>query len=91
MLRKSLVLASLLAALSVKTSGSVGFDGLFVIKPDGMLYVQSGIGNHGTGSVSDCHRVSAELLGVPWDKVVVTSGDTSKNLPWTCPSGGSQT
>jgi CO/xanthine dehydrogenase Mo-binding subunit len=22
---------------------------------------------------------------------VVTSGDTSKNLPWTCPSGGSQT
>jgi CO/xanthine dehydrogenase Mo-binding subunit len=55
------------------------------------LYIQSGIGNHGTGSVSDCHRVSAEILGVPWEKVVVTSGDTSKNLPWTCPSGGSQT
>ena len=78
-------------AVSTYSAGSVGFDGLFVIKPDGMLYVQSGIGNHGTGSVSDCHRVSAELLGVPWDKVVVTSGDTSKNLPWTCPSGGSQT
>jgi CO/xanthine dehydrogenase Mo-binding subunit len=78
-------------AVSTYSAGSVGFDGLFVIRPDGMLYIQSGIGNHGTGSVSDCHRVSAELLGVPWDKVVVTSGDTSKNLPWTCPSGGSQT
>jgi CO/xanthine dehydrogenase Mo-binding subunit len=78
-------------AVSTYSAGSVGFDGLLMIKPDGLLYIQSGIGNHGTGSVSDCHRVSAELLGVAWDKVVVTSGDTSKNLPWTCPSGGSQT
>jgi CO/xanthine dehydrogenase Mo-binding subunit len=78
-------------AVSTYSAGSVGFDGLFVIKPDGKLYVQSGIGNHGTGSVSDCHRVSADLLGVPWEKVVIASGDTSKNLPWTCPSGGSQT
>jgi xanthine dehydrogenase molybdenum-binding subunit len=78
-------------AISTYSAGSVGFDGLMIIKPDGRLYVQSGIGNHGTGSVSDCHRVSAELLGVAWDKVVVTSGDTSRNLPWTCPSGGSQT
>jgi xanthine dehydrogenase molybdenum-binding subunit len=78
-------------AVSTYSAGSVGFDGLFVIKPDGKLYVQSGIGNHGTGSVSDCHRVSAELLGMPWEKVVIASGDTSKNLPWTCPSGGSQT
>ena len=51
-----------------------GYDGLFVIKPDGRLYIQSGIGNHGTGSVSDCHRVSAEILGVPWEKVVVDLG-----------------
>jgi xanthine dehydrogenase molybdenum-binding subunit len=78
-------------AVSTYSAGSVGFDGLFVIKPDGKLYVQSGIGNHGTGSVSDCHRVSADLLGMPWDKVVIAFGDTSKNLPWTCPSGGSQT
>jgi len=78
-------------AVSTYSAGSVGFDGLFVIKPDGKLYVQSGIGNHGTGSVSDCHRVSAELLGMPWEKVVIAFGDTSKNLPWTCPSGGSQT
>ena len=78
-------------AISTYSAGSVGFDGLFIIKPDGRLYVQSGIGNHGTESVSDCHRVSAELLGIPWDKVTVTWGDTAKNLPWTCPSGGSQT
>jgi len=78
-------------AVSTYSAGSTGFDGLIVVKPDGRLYIQSGIGNHGTESVSDCHRVSAEILGVPWDKVVVTWGDTSKNLPWTCNSGGSQT
>jgi len=78
-------------AVSAYSAGSTGYDGLFVIKPDGRLYIQSGIGNHGTESVSDCHRVSAEILGVPWDKVVVTWGDTAKNLPWTCNSGGSQT
>jgi len=78
-------------AVSTYSAGSVGFDGLLVIKPDGRLYIQSGIGNHGTESVSDCHRVSAELLGMPWEKVEIAWGDTSKNLPWTCPSGGSQT
>jgi len=78
-------------AVSTYSAGSVGFDGLFVIKPDGRLYIQSGIGNHGTESITDCHRVSAEVLGVPWDKVEVTWGDTAKHLPWTCPSGGSQT
>ena len=78
-------------AVSTYSAGSVGFDGLFVIKPDGKLYVQSGIGNHGTGSVSDCHRVSADLLGMPWNKVEIAFGDTSMKLPWTCPSGGSQT
>jgi CO/xanthine dehydrogenase Mo-binding subunit len=78
-------------AVSTYSAGSTGFDGLIVIKPDGLLYIQSGIGNHGTESVSDCHRVSAEVLGVPWNKAVVTWGDTAKNLPWTCNSGGSQT
>ena len=78
-------------AVSTYSAGSTGYDGLFVIKPDGRLYIQSGIGNHGTESVTDCHRVSAEILGVPWDKVEVTWGDTAKNLPWTCNSGGSQT
>ena len=78
-------------AVSSFVSGSTGFDGLFVIKPDGRMYVKSGVGNLGTESYSDVHRVAAELMGVPWDKVDISWGDTSKNLPWTCVSGGSQT
>jgi xanthine dehydrogenase molybdenum-binding subunit len=72
-------------------AGSSGFDGMLIIKPDGRLYVQSGIGNFGTESVSDVHRVAAELLGVPWDSVDITWGNTSRHLPWSCISGGSQT
>lgn len=78
-------------ATSCFVGGSVGFDGLFIIKPDGKLYIQSGIGNLGTESVSDCHRVTAEILGVPWNKCEITWGHTGRNLPWSCPSGGSQT
>ena len=78
-------------ATSVFVGGSVGFDGLVIIKPDGRLYIQSGIGNLGTASVSDTHRVTAELLGMPWEKCDVTWGATNRNLPWSCPSGGSQT
>jgi xanthine dehydrogenase molybdenum-binding subunit len=78
-------------ATSSFVAGSTGYDGLFVIKPDGRMYVQSGIGNLGTESMSDCHRVSAEMLGMPWEKVDVTWGHTGKNLPWSCVSGGSQT
>jgi xanthine dehydrogenase molybdenum-binding subunit len=78
-------------ATSCFVGGSVGFDGLFIIKPDGKLYIQSGIGNLGTESVSDCHRVTAEMLGVPWNKCEITWGHTGRNLPWSCPSGGSQT
>ncbi|MBV8729196.1 MAG: xanthine dehydrogenase family protein molybdopterin-binding subunit, partial [Acidobacteriia bacterium] len=47
-------------ATSCFVGGSIGFDGLFVIKPDGKVYIQSGIGNLGTASVSDTHRVTAE-------------------------------
>ena len=78
-------------SMSIYVGGSIGFDGLFVIKPDGRIYIQSGIGNLGTESVSDSHRVVAELLGVPWEKCDVIWGNTAKNLPWTCISGGSQT
>ena len=78
-------------ATSAFVSGSTGYDGLFVIKPDGRMYVQSGIGNLGTESMSDCHRVSAEMVGMPWERVEVTWGHTGKNLPWSCVSGGSQT
>src|SRR6185436_7975352 len=78
-------------ATSAFVAGSTGYDGLFVIKPDGRMYIQSGIGNLGTESMSDCHRVSAELVGMPWEKVELTWGHTGQNLPWSCVSGGSQT
>jgi CO/xanthine dehydrogenase Mo-binding subunit len=78
-------------AVSTFVAGSTGFDGLFVIKPDGRMYVQSGVGNLGTESFSDVHRVAAEMMGVPWEKVTLAWGNTSQHLPWTCVSGGSQT
>src|SRR5262249_58074315 len=55
------------------------------------MYVETGSGNLGTESYSDGQRVAAEMMGVPWEKVEITFGDTSKNLPWSCVSGGSQT
>ena len=78
-------------SVSTFVAGSTGFDGLFVIRPDGQMHIQSGIGNLGTENFSDVHRVAAEMMGVPWEKVVVNWGNTSQNLPWTCVSGGSQT
>jgi CO/xanthine dehydrogenase Mo-binding subunit len=78
-------------AVSSYTAGSTGFDGLILIRPDGKVQIQSGIGNHGTHSVFDCHRVAAEMLGVNWDQVEVLWGDTARNLPWSCISAGSQT
>jgi CO/xanthine dehydrogenase Mo-binding subunit len=78
-------------SLSCYVGGTIGFDVLLVIKPDGRVTFQSGIGNLGTESVSDVHRAGAEVLGVPWGKCDVTWGSTAKNLPFTCVSGGSQT
>ena len=78
-------------AVSSYSAGSIGFDGLLVIRPDGKVQLQSGIGNLGTHAIMDVHRVAAELIGVSWDQCEVVWGNTSKNLPWTCASGGSQT
>ncbi|MGE0706216.1 MAG: xanthine dehydrogenase family protein molybdopterin-binding subunit [Vicinamibacterales bacterium] len=78
-------------AVSTYSAGSIGYDGLFVIKPDGRVQFQSGIGNHGTHSVIDVHRVAADIIGVPWEKCEVVWGNTGRHLPWTCSSGGSQT
>ena len=77
--------------ISTYAAGSIGFDGLLVIRPDGKVQLQSGIGNLGTHAVIDVHRVAAEILGVAWEQCEVVWGNTSKNLPWTCASGGSQT
>jgi xanthine dehydrogenase molybdenum-binding subunit len=78
-------------SLSCYVGGTIGFDGLLVIKPDGRIAFQSGIGNLGTESVIDVHRAGAEVLGVPWEKCDVVWGNTTKSLPFTCVSGGSQT
>ncbi|MBI3490392.1 MAG: xanthine dehydrogenase family protein molybdopterin-binding subunit [Acidobacteria bacterium] len=72
-------------------SGSIGYDGLVTIRPDGKLYVQSGVGNLGTHSCIDLARVVADVLVMPWEKVVVNWGNTAKNVPWSCMSVGSQT
>jgi CO/xanthine dehydrogenase Mo-binding subunit len=72
-------------------AGSIGYDGLMTIQPDGRLYVQSGVGNLGTHSCIDLARVAAETLAMPWDKVVVNWGSTAKNVPWSAMSVGSQT
>ncbi len=42
-----------------------GVDGLFVIKPDGKLYIHQGVGNLGTHSAFDTARVIAEVHGLP--------------------------
>ncbi len=78
-------------SLSCYVGGTIGFDGLLVITPDGRVRFHSGIGNLGTESVIDVHRAAAEVLGVPWEKCDVVWGDTSKHFPYTCVSGGSQT
>jgi CO/xanthine dehydrogenase Mo-binding subunit len=78
-------------SMSCYSGGSTGFDGLTLIKPDGHICFQSGIGNLGTESVIDVHRVTAEILGVPWEKCDVCWGTNTKNVAWSCVSGGSQT
>ena len=65
-------------AVSAYTAGSIGFDGLFIIRPDGRVQFQSGIGNLGTHSVIDVHRVAAEMLGVPWEQCDVVWGNTGQ-------------
>ena len=72
-------------------AGSIGFDAIMTIRPDGKLYVQSGVGNLGTHSVFDLARAAADVLAMPWEKVEVTWGNTGKHLPNTCLSVGSQT
>ena len=78
-------------SLSTFHGGTVGFDGLLVITPEGRVRFHSGIGNLGTESVMDVHRAGAEVLGVPWELCDVVWGDTSRVFPYTCASGGSQT
>ena len=78
-------------ALANFTAGTIGFDGLMTIEPDGKLYIRQGVGNIGTLSVHDTARVAAEVLDMPWEKCEVIWGNTAKHLPWSSRQGGSQT
>uniref|UniRef100_I2Q3D8 Aerobic-type carbon monoxide dehydrogenase, large subunit CoxL/CutL-like protein n=1 Tax=Desulfovibrio sp. U5L TaxID=596152 RepID=I2Q3D8_9BACT len=78
-------------SLGCFVAGTVGFDGLFVITPEGRARFHTGVGNLGTASFSDVQRVAADALGLPWDRCEIVWGDTGKNLGWSCVSGGSQT
>jgi len=72
-------------------AGTIGFDGLFVITPEGKLRIHCGIGNLGTESFSDVQRVVADAMEVPWESCEILWGNTAKHVPWSCISGGSQT
>lgn len=72
-------------------AGTIGFDGLFVITPEGKLRIHSGVGNLGTESFSDVQRVLADAMDVPWESCEIIWGNTGKHLGWSCVSGGSQT
>jgi len=79
-------------SLSSYVGGTIGFDGLLVITPDGRIRFQSGIGNLGTESVIDVHRVAGRKFSVCRGRDAMSFGvDTSKSFPYTCVSGGSQT
>jgi CO/xanthine dehydrogenase Mo-binding subunit len=76
---------------STFTAGSIGMDGLFVIKPDGKMYIHQGIGNLGTHSVMDTARVVAEVMEFPWEQVEVVWGNTGRGIAWSSIQAGSQT
>lgn len=71
------------------SAGSNGFDGIVSIRPDGKLYVHSGVGNLGTYSYAGTCRAAAEVLGSSWENTVVLRGDSRHGLPWTLAQFGS--
>lgn len=72
------------------SSGSIGYDGIVLIKPDGRLYIHQGLGNLGTLSYADTARMAAEVLKMPWERCEIVWGDTAKHLPWSSVQAGSQ-
>lgn len=71
-------------------AGTVGFDGLIVITPDGDVEVRTGIGNLGTYSFAGVCRSVAETLQVPWEDVVVKWGE-NQDQSWSIIQAGSMT
>jgi CO/xanthine dehydrogenase Mo-binding subunit len=77
--------------LGTYTAGSINMDGLLLVRPDGKVYVQTGVGNLGTGSVHDTARIIAEELDTPWEHFEIVWGNTGKHVAWSSPQAGSQT
>ncbi|MDH3732136.1 MAG: xanthine dehydrogenase family protein molybdopterin-binding subunit [Gemmatimonadota bacterium] len=77
--------------LSPFVGGSSGFDGLLVLRPDGVLHIHQGIGNLGTHSMADTGRAAADVLGLEWDRCAIIWGDSSQHLPRSSVQAGSQT
>ena len=73
------------------SAGSIGFDGLVRITPDGKLHIHTGVGNLGTYSHTATSRVAAEVLKCNWDNCVIQRGDSRKHLPWNFWQFGSNT
>jgi xanthine dehydrogenase YagR molybdenum-binding subunit len=59
------------------------------LTPDGLILVQAGTQDIGTGTYTIMSQIAADALGVPFELVRFELGDTS--LPETPVSGGSQT
>ena len=78
-------------AISSYAAGTSGMDGLLTIRPDGMVYIQQGVGNLGTGSNFDSARAAMEALQTDWEQAEVLWGDTSKHVPWSSIQAGSMT
>ena len=54
----------------------------------GKVYVQTGVGNLGTGSVHDTARIVAEELDTPWEHFEIVWGNTGKHVAWSSPQAG---
>ena len=89
--RRGSIVTGVGVAIGNFSGGTLGFDGLMTLRPDGKLYIQQGIGNLGTLSVFDTARAGAEVVDMPWEKVEVVWGDTSKPTAFSCVQGGSLT
>lgn len=89
--RRGSLVTGVAVATGSYTSGSIGVDGLCLLKPDGKLYIYQGIGNLGTHSVIDTARVIAEQVDMPWEKCEVVWGNTGNHLAWSSVQAGSQT
>ena len=66
-------------------------DGLLLIRPDGKVYVHTGVGNLGYRLVHDTARIVAEELDTPWEHLTIVWGNTGKRVAWSSPQAGSQT